>query len=60
MEIPKNEKGVAVNVDIDILIEKIYLNPISSFDTKELQNLIKDIKLKCKIEKSKIKEENKV
>jgi hypothetical protein len=60
MGIPKNEKGVEVNVDIDILIEKIYLNPISSFGTKELQNLITDKKLKCTIAKSKIKEENRV
>lgn len=55
-DLPAEEHGVKVAVDVDILIENIYIMPVNTVDVKRLTDVIKNMALSCEIKNSRIKE----
>jgi len=53
--IPFDENGVNIAIDLNMLIKKIFIDPSKNLNIKELQEQIEKKKLNCRIENSKIK-----
>ena len=51
-----NPKGVKVKIDVNNLIENIYINPTEKIDIESLKKLISGNNLQCKIINSRIRE----
>lgn len=54
MKLNPGKKGIKVQVDIDMLIDNIYLNPAHIPNIDKLEKLIKEKDLDCKIKNTKI------
>ncbi len=55
-KLPADEKGVKVKIDVNMLIDNIYINPTNKIEISELEELIKNKNMDCEIKYSKIKE----
>lgn len=53
--LPFDENGVNVRIDVNMLIEKIFINPSKNVNIEELQEQIEKNRLNCMIENSRIK-----
>ena len=53
-DLPFDENGVNVRIDVNMLIDKIFINPSKNVNIKELQEQIEKNKLNCEIEASRI------
>ena len=54
--LPAEEIGVKVAVDVNILIENIYIMPVNTVDVERLTDVVKNMALSCEIKNSRIKE----
>ena len=55
-KLPADEKGVKVNIDVNMLIDNIYINPTNKIEISELERLVKNKNIDCEIKYSKIKD----
>ena len=53
-DIPVDKKGLKVEIDVNMLIDNIYINPNKAINIETLEKSVNNQKIECKIKKSKV------